>query len=344
MSDRSIRKLSQLIKSSHFPGLQWVAQGIFKAYGYRWETRRSGDLKMGYWRRTLKTQDRKLPYPKRLVLLPGFGDSPLSWHVVMVLLSPVLKKEFDEVILFDFPGFGGVLTKEKAFPSADLMFAATCDALDSLKPHTLIGHSLGGWLAAHYAALCGNKERPKSNQLNYSGPSTLLLFCPSGIFPDIKTRIEFEDIFRRSQKGGFQSLRPYLFSKEPAWFGWVLPFLGDFLKREDIVQFLASFRMDHSLETMAGQIKANVWLIWGEKDLLVPPSCIPAWLQLLPHQTDQKPAVILRKIGHTPQLESAGVTAALIAQILSGRIPHRLGKRWWTLMQPPTLPVNDQAP
>jgi len=333
MPDQSLRKLSKLIKQSPFPGLQWVAQGFFKANGYRWETRRSGDLKIGYWRKKLRTQDRKPPYPKRLILLPGFGDSPLSWYAVLALLYPILRNEFDEVILFDFPGYGGVLSKEKAFPSADLMFAATCDALDSLKPHTLVGHSLGGWLAAHFAGLCGKKERPKSNQLSYSGPSSLLLLCPSGIFPDAQTRTEFEGIFRRSQGGGFESLRPYLFSKEPAWFSWIMPFLGDFLKREDIVQFLASFRDDHYLEALVAQIQADVWLIWGEKDTLIPPSCVPTWLQLLPTKMNQKPAVILKNIGHSPQLESAAITAALIGQILSGRHPHRLGKRWWTLMK-----------
>jgi pimeloyl-ACP methyl ester carboxylesterase len=334
MSDRSIRKLSNLVKSSHFPGLQWIAKGIFKANGYQWETRRSGELKIGYWRKTFRAQDRKLPYPKRLVMLPGFGDSPLSWFSVLAVLFPVLKNEYDEVILFDFPGFGGLLTKEKAFPTADLMFAATCDALDSLKPHTLMGHSLGGWLAAHYAALCGKKERPKSNQLNYTGPSTLLLFCPSGVFPDSQVQTEFENIFRTSRHGGFQSLRPYLFSKEPIWFGWIFPFLDDFLKREDIVQFLGSFRADHSLETLVGQIQADVWLVWGEKDRLIPVSCIPTWLSLLPKKIDQKPAVVIRNTGHSPQLESPASTTALLAQILSGRIPHSLGKRWWTLMRP----------
>src|SRR5437016_1196780 len=102
-------------------GLHFIAKGVLKTAGFRWEIRRSGDMKLGYWRKSLRVRNSKSPYPKRFVLIPGFGDTPLSWHLVITLLLPVLKRNFDEIVLLDFPGFGGFLSREKSFPSMDFM-------------------------------------------------------------------------------------------------------------------------------------------------------------------------------------------------------------------------------
>jgi pimeloyl-ACP methyl ester carboxylesterase len=335
MSGRGIRKFSGLQKQlsfgSYFPGMKWLNQGAFKAQGYTWETRSSGDTRIGYWRKVLHSKNRKKHYPKRFVFIPGFGDSPLSWCTTLILLYPVLKLEFDEIVLLEFPGFGGVLTQEKAFPNVDLLLSSTCDTLDSLKPHTLMGHSLGGWISAYYASHCGAKLRPKSNQLSYGGPEKLILFCPSGIFPDETAKVEFEAIFRRTHDRGLEALRPYLFSKEPFWFNWILPFIDDFLLRDDIISFLNSFRDEHTLDELAGKIQCGVWLIWGDQDALVPPSCLPKWQKVLNSLANRNPAILLKNIGHSPQLESATITAALISQLILGQTPHALGNRWWKL-------------
>lgn len=316
-------------------GLHFLAKGALKASRYQWEIRRSGELKLGYWRKILKPRDTKKPYPKRFVLIPGFGDTPLSWQGVMVLLQPILKNScYDEIILIDFPGFGGFLARERAFPSMDLMMAMLNDTLDSLKPHTLLGHSLGGWLAAHYAAECGSGARPLSNKLNYSGPETLLLSSPSGIFTDQKTRDDCQAIFMSAMKEGFSVLRPHVFAKEPAWFSLVAPYYSKFFLREDIHQFMNSFRDDHVANRFADQITAKSWLIWGENDTLIPVKCAQAWTKHLNQgaRSDHQ-VVVLKGVGHSPQLETPAITAAVMGQIVSGRVPHRIGNRWWTVCQ-----------
>lgn len=315
-------------------GFEWLARGIFKPQGYQWEVRRNGELKLGYWRKTLRTRNQKHPYPKRFVLIPGFGDSPLSWSGVISLLWPILRRNFDEVILFDLPGFGGRLCRDKCFPSMDIMMTSVNDALDSLKPHTILGHSLGGWLTGHYAALCGNGNRPLTNKTNYSGPESILVMNSSGIYPDVQTEMEFEIIFRRAMKEGGSALRPHLFKKEPWWFQGVSSFFHHLIQREDIIQFMESVRKDHTLDSIAGQIRSQVWIIWGEKDTLVPSKCGKSWLQKLnPAHREKHHLIFLKDCGHTPQLEKPAITTAVLAQIVSSaQPPHRIGSRWWEVL------------
>jgi pimeloyl-ACP methyl ester carboxylesterase len=334
MTEPGIRGRVSLRKPSLMQAVHWVAHGVFKAEGYRWEVRRNGDMKLGYWRKILKPKDQRSSYPKRFVLIPGFGDTPLSWHLVITFLQPILKQNFDEILLFDFPGFGGFLSREKSFPSMDLMIQSVSDALDSLKPHTIMGHSLGGWLAADYAALCGSGARPISNKLNYSGPQALLLVNPSGIYPDKNVRQGIVDIFTSCGLEGISPLRPHLFAKEPSWFRLILPHFQRFFEREDVLQFMNSIRENHEITEVAHQIKSKVWLIWGEKDTLIPVSCANAWLQNLnPARKEDHQAVFICGAGHSPQIEQPAVTAAVVAQILAERTPHRIGKRWWKVVQ-----------
>lgn len=324
-----------LLKTLHrVQGLHWVGHAFRKAGSYDWETRRNGEVKLGYWRKTLRARDQRSPYPKRFILIPGWGDSPLSWHGVITLLLPILKLHYDELILFDFPGFGGLLSRERTFPSMDLMMSFLSDVLDSLKPHTILGHSLGGWLTAHYASLCGSGSRPISNRLNYAGPELILLANPSGVFFDLKTRQAWEALFKEAIKEGFSVLRPHLFAQEPVWFRWLAPRFSRFLIREDTLQFMASFREDHCVDQAASHIQSAVWLLWGEKDTLIPPSCASAWLKHLnPANQENHQAVFLRGVGHSPHLEKPAITAGVVAQILSKRALHPLGKRWWTVLK-----------
>src|SRR5690348_3378109 len=98
---RSVVKSAQGVNTLRT--LHWVAKAVYRAQGYRWEIRRNGEIKLGYWRKTLRKKDQRSPYPKRFVLVPGFGDTQLSWYWVVLLLQPVLARHYDELILLDFP-------------------------------------------------------------------------------------------------------------------------------------------------------------------------------------------------------------------------------------------------
>lgn len=321
-------RLSQ--KNLLLPALHGLARIYFKNRGYRWETRRNGEVQLGLWRKTFRKRPHNSAYPKRLVLVPGLGDTPLSWYGVLALLTPLLRKQFDEVILMDFPGFGGFLSREKTFPSFDLMMATYNDTMDWLKPHTIIGHSLGAWVTASYASLCGGEQRPVTNRLNYSGPEKIILVNPSGIFLNEQMKSDWIARFRRAMVEGFSVLRPHLFVKEPRWFPWIVPFFADFFSREDVIQFMDSFREEHALVHVVHQIQCPVWIVWGEGDSLIPSECATAWLEVLRSESPEKHhALLIKAVGHSPHLERPGVTAAVLARILGSNQSTQFEGRWW---------------
>lgn len=328
-------------------GLHWIGQGAFKANGYQWEVRRSGDLKLGYWRKTLKARNLRSPYPKRFILIPGFGDTPLSWYPLLTLISPILHMNYDEILIFDFPGYNGFLAHEKCFPSIDSLIRAVNDTLDSLKPHTIFGFSLGGWLSAYYSALCGRGERPAANKLNYSGPSDLLLVAPGGIYSDASIKQNLEYVFKASVQPGFSILRTHFFAKEPIWFRWFIKSYTAFLHREDIIQFMDSVSQkadkDLNVLDMAHEIQSKVYILWGEKDTLIPSSCADEWLKKLSsHSHRSCQGILIRGVGHSPHVEKPAVFAAVVGQLLTQRTPHKIGRHWWTILNS-ELPQDELA-
>jgi pimeloyl-ACP methyl ester carboxylesterase len=339
----SIAKRSRLSSATRSrlmsKSLHWVGRGTFQRAGFQWEVRRSGDLKIGMWRKKLRKEtsaSRKGISPKRLVIVPGFGDSPLSWLMVTSVLLPVLRKAgYDELVLLDFPGFNGRLFCEKCFHSMDLMIQVVEDVFDWLQPDTVLGHSLGGWLAARYAADCGRGERPKVQKRHgYTGPGKLLLVAPAGVYESTEVRDFVAQLFRDLVGDvGFAALRPHLFAKEPLWFNLIANEFSSFVRDEDIRHFTESFREDHMLHPLLNRIRAETWFVWGDKDTLVPTGGVKTWLAGLSSVPGGARAVLVRGTGHSPQIESPAVTAAILAQILLGKRPHSRGVRWWKLVE-----------
>ena len=319
------------IKFPILAGLHATTRFAFKLAGYKWELRRSGELELGLWR--IKMGRGKKANPKRFVLVPGFGDSSFSWLAVLALLRPVLQSKYDEVVLVDFPGFAGFQSKKTAFPSMDLLLGALGDCLDSLRPHTIMGHSLGGWLTATYAVNCGEGTRATTRK--YSGPEMIILVDPSGAFGSDEERKVFSDLFRGTVESGFETIRCKLFTKEPMWFPLVAREAGEFLGAPEISAFLHSIREDHVVQPRLKHIRARVWLLWGEDDVLVPADWHTTWLSALktsPTDDLLAQAVLIRGAGHSVHIEKPAVVAAAVTQMLLGKTPHDLGKRWWKVV------------
>jgi len=327
---QSLKENLTLLRSAHL-----LAHGALRARGYQWELRRSGELKLGLWKKTLKAKDRKKSFPKRLVVVPGFGDTPLSWLMVLGVLRPVISRQFDEVVLVDFPGFSGFLSREKSFHSMDLLVNSLHDVFDTLKPHTILGHSLGGWLTSAYACACGMEVRPAGNRKQYTGPEAVILVDPAGMFASDANKEEWTKAFKSTATEGFKNLRPHVFGKEPPWFKLFLDQFNQFVMREEIQQFIESVREDHFVEKNLQYVKCKVWILWGENDSLVPSECARKWIDAI-NANRETPAeaqgVVIKGVGHSPQVETPGATAAVIGQILTGRTPHRIGSRFWRVV------------
>ena len=325
------------LRSPVLKGLHWLAHRALPAAGYEFELRRSGEIKLGVWRKRLRSSGNR-----RIVLIPGFGDTPLSWLPVVGMLLPVLKRRYDEIALLDFPAYQGALSGERGFDSMDALMDRTFDVLDDLKPETLAGHSLGGWLASRYAALCGAGERPRevgeTRHKKYTGPSRLILMDPSGAFGNEVIKDAWSARFEDAQNEGFHLMRPHVFAKEPFWFKYFLREFLAFATHEDNLSFMRSVREEHFSESMLHQIKARTWLLWGELDTLTPAACAPGWLRALAPETQAK-AVLIRGVGHSPHIEAPGRTATVLLQMLSDRAADLLTRRghgrWWDVLDAP---------
>jgi pimeloyl-ACP methyl ester carboxylesterase len=268
--------------------LQFAGKLALGRAGYRLELRRSGELKLGLWRKSWRQAQAQRP--RRFVLVPAFGDSLLSWLPVLIALRPILRRHFDEIVIVDFPGGGGFLSHERSFHSMDLLMCATFDVFDSLGPHTILGHSLGGWLAGFYAGQCGGGDRPgRGAGLGFRRPERVMLVDPFGGL-----------------------------GAEPAWFSGLA---------EDVVQLMESIRPDHQVELHLPKIASDICLLWGENDSLIPAANAHRWVAGLKKREGRSMGVLVRGAGHSPHLENPGATAAAIGWMLTGRAPNRLMRR-----------------
>ncbi len=341
-----------LIMLKNIPVLKtvhWLSRGALESMGFRWERRLEGEAGLGLWRLDLRQpgaemflgalSKKKRPGAslkksgpvKRFVLIPGFGDTPLSWVGVLVLLAPVLWKRFDEIVVFDYPGWHGFLSDEKCFNSFENLFRASDDALDSLKPTVLLGHSLGGWVAAQYAASCGEGKRPLARSADkpssYTGPEELILCAPAGLYGEPSELEVFQGHFRKAVEEGFETFRPRLFHREPMWFRFLVGGFNKFMARPDVRELLESVRDEYFLKSRASSIQAKTWLVWGAEDSLAPASWAMVWLEALKERG--MGAVTFPKTGHSPQSETPAALAAVLTQLLLGKKPSTLGARFW---------------
>src|SRR6185437_13162697 len=199
-------------------GTLWTAHQALALRGYHWEVQQQGGLRLGLWRKKFREKSLQKPVPARLVFIPGFGDSPLSWLGIMTVLEPVLKRRFDELVMIDFPGHNGRLFSDGLFPSIDALMNTLFDVLDSLKPHTVAGHSLGGFLTTHYAAACSSGTRVTGKKQGYGGLDSAVAIDPSGFFNSDEERKEWQDKLEQLIREGGKFWRPFVFASEPFWF------------------------------------------------------------------------------------------------------------------------------
>ncbi len=315
--------MSQNSNLSVLKGLRWIAASAFHAAGYQWVAPVRGKRQLGYWRIRLSEKKRS---PKRFVLVPGFGDSSLSWLLVLAMLHSTLRAEFDEVVLLDFPGFQGFLGDEKCVASMSLLMKSVKTALDGLKPHTILGHSLGGWLTGYYASSFGRMGT------GYRGPEVVILANPAGVFPSEEEKDRFKERFNDSMRKGINPIVPALFAEPPVWFKLLEHEFSQFLFREDIHRFVKSIRHDHAIEKRLKDVQARVWLVWGKKDTLIPSDWVTHWLEGLPEATRAQ-AFVIQHAGHGIQVEKPAATAALLAQILEGKEEIQAHQGWWKAVE-----------
>src|SRR5436853_6239182 len=88
-------------------------RGWMKAAGVRCELRRVGEWQVGLWRKRLRPSlGGDAAAGRRVLLVPGLGDSPISWVATLAPLVPLLARRHDEIVALDLPGYNGLLAEE----------------------------------------------------------------------------------------------------------------------------------------------------------------------------------------------------------------------------------------
>jgi pimeloyl-ACP methyl ester carboxylesterase len=221
-----------------------------------------------------------------IILIHGLGGSAEAWG----LLLPRLRKKC-VVYAFDLPGFGRTpLAPEGIDIRAHVLYLERfLAALGS--PHvTLVGNSLGGWIATRFAV-----EHPERvNQmylLNSAGLRREGAQSPSTPDREAARRLIKQVWGHALPVPGFILDAFVRNSQRPAYHG-----------------FIQAYDQQEDLETALAQVQVPTTIIWGERDQLLPITCAFDFHTGIAHSE----LVLLSGVGHTPQIQAAAEVASII--------------------------------
>jgi pimeloyl-ACP methyl ester carboxylesterase len=189
------------------------------------------------------------------------------------------------------------------------------EILDALKldKFDLVGHCLGGWIAAELAVRHPEKIRK------------LVLIGASGLFVEGAL---IGDIFMHAQPefgSSYATLREMLFaSSDHANALEMFPDgkgeLEDEVRRYQMLRlssrigFKPPYFYNHPLSNRLGRISSPTLVIWGEKDNFVPRSHGETYAKLIPNSDTLK---LIAGAGHSVPVEKPGESAMLVADFLA---------------------------
>lgn len=234
-----------------------------------------------------------------ILMIHGFGADKDNWLRFAKPLTGAY-----HVIALDLPGFGDSSKPDASYDvgSQTERLAAFTKQLGLPKLH-LIGNSMGGHIAALYAA------RYPEQVLSVA------LLDNAGISAPQKS-----EMFQRIERGepnpllvnnadDFGKMLSFVFVDQPA--------LPDALKQHFAEQAIANRPLNEKifshlreryipLEPELGKIQAPTLLLWGDKDRVLDISSIAVMQPLL----KQSSVVIMKDCGHVPMIERPSETAA----------------------------------
>jgi pimeloyl-ACP methyl ester carboxylesterase len=232
-----------------------------------------------------------------LLVLHGLGDSIAGWARVLGPLSRTHR-----VHIVDLPGHG-LSAAPRDFRLATILEPLARYAAGLVAP-VIVGHSLGGWLAARLALLL---EGTPSIGVPQSTARGLILINPAGaLLPEGEWTV-FRQLFDRADA------RTYLkraFHAAPIALRLFPGEIARAMASPATRAFLAAVsREDFLRDAELASLRMPVRIIWGEHDRLLPSGSLPFFRAQLPRAE----IVVLRGAGHLPHLEAPAKLARAIA-------------------------------
>lgn len=250
------------------------------------------------------------PGARTLVLVHGLGHwTQAAWDALLPLLDPQLR-----VVAFDLPGFGSSDKPDARYTTA--FFArAVAAVIDALAPgrFVLCGHSLGGYIAATYAA-----EHPERVE-------RLILIAPAGFLRAARFLYALVGsqlarwLFTRRPGRGFVNRTLDQSVVDPA--AIVAPIREAAFRlaeQPDVRRAFAGvytgavqdFRDVAHVAARLRRWAGPVLLIWGRHDRFIPIRALAPTRSVYP----QAEVLICERSGHLPMVEEAPLVATAIAE------------------------------
>ncbi|MGI4798574.1 MAG: acetoin dehydrogenase dihydrolipoyllysine-residue acetyltransferase subunit [Janthinobacterium lividum] len=226
----------------------------------------------------------------RLVLLHGLAGDVQSW----AQLAAALTRTGRHVTAIDLPGHGGTGIEASDLNTVVSVVTAFLDTLDG-EPVELVGHSLGGAVAARVARSTPSRVR------------RLTLLAPAGL--DRAIDIDFvRGIVRARTGGGLQHLLRRLVVRPATLTTAQLDALaaelarGRLLGLADALVDAGGQQVDITRDLQA--LAMPVRVVWGMQDRIIP------WTQA--SQAGSRTAIhLIQDAGHVPHWDQPGEVAAL---------------------------------
>ena len=243
----------------------------------------------------------------------GSGPDVLFFHGAGGLLGaedPFLVRlaESCRVHAPELPGYGGSTGEELLEDMLDFTLHGwdCADALGLDRPH-LVGHSMGGMIAAEMASVDNRRA------------ASLSLIAPAGMWLD---EHPIPDIF-----GVLPFDLPGLLFHDPAAGAASMTGGADFSNPDALVEFFirnarqlgTAGKMlfpipNRRLSKRIHRLTAPTLLVWGESDKLIEPVYAERWQELVPHAE----LVMVGEAGHMAPVEQPDQVAAAIEKHLGG--------------------------
>jgi pimeloyl-ACP methyl ester carboxylesterase len=229
------------------------------------------------------------------VLLHGIGSNATPFGPVLARLARHVRR----VVAPDYPGHGFSPSPRSSL-TPDALFGALSHALDHAldEPAIVVGNSLGGALALHYAMTRPERVR------------ALVLVSPAGARSTDDEWRALKDAFAFASRAEALAFLQRVYHRTPWLARLIAHEVPASVGRPAVRALLASATNDHAAPPEGlSSLRMPVLLVWGRSERLLPATHLEYFARHLPgHAVVERP----EGFGHCPHVDAPAAVAARI--------------------------------